>query len=495
MRGPRPPGEAILITASSGSAIILGAGPAGLAAGFALSRAGWDIQVFEQAPIVGGLARTEWRGDYGFDIGGHRWFTKNDALNQFLVDLLDDELILVDRVSRIYFDGSFVDYPLRLGNVLAQIGPGTSTRAVGDYLKTQALHRLSSRPVVSMEDAYVAQFGRTLYELFFKRYSEKVWGESCSALSGDWVAQRSRGLSLLRAVRGALHGANGGVESMVHRFMYPRRGYGRISERMAEEIVRARGSIALGWQLVGARKERGRIAEVTVSDGVRERHVSGDVFISSVPMTELAKMLAGRPDDPIIRAADSLNFRDLVTLNLMIDRPRVTSDTWIYVHDPDVSFARIHEPRNWSEALAPPGKTSIVLEYFCNAGDEVWRQSDDKLRESAERDLVERLGFLERGEIVDAFAIHSRDAYPRYDIGYRQAVESIKGFLGSFQNLAIVGRGGTFRYNNTDHAIETGLLAARGALGDRVSIEEVNAAAEYLEERRLSPNGLHVAGA
>ncbi len=471
--------------AQEGTAVILGAGPAGLAAGFALSRAGWSVQVFEQADVVGGLARTVSRNGFRFDIGGHRWFTKKDELNHFLVDLLGDELVMVDRISRIFFDGKYVDYPLRPANVLTSIGPATSVKAIGDFVGSQALRRVQNKPIVSMEDAYVAQFGRTLYELFFKRYSEKVWGLECGELSGDWVAQRSKGLSLFTAVRDAVKRTDGKVESLIDRFMYPRLGFGRISELMAEGIEAAGGKVHLCQRVTGVKHDGRAITGVTVSSGSREQIVGGDAFVSSIPMTELACVFSPSADDAVHESARALTYRDLITIHLMLDRPQVTNDTWLYVHDPRVSFARLHEPRNWSPSLAPEGKTSLVLELFADLGDAIWQRSDADLCELVTRDLAQTLHFIEPSEVIDGFAVRSRDAYPRYDLRYRGAVDTIKAYLHSFRNLSIVGRGGTFRYNNTDHAIETGLLAARNVLGEAADVDSVNSEQEYLEQRRV----------
>jgi protoporphyrinogen oxidase len=467
------------------TAVVLGAGPAGLAAGLALARAGWHVQVYEQAPMVGGLARTVERDGFRFDIGPHRWFTKKDELNAFLIDLLGDELVLVDRNTRIYMDGKYVDYPLRVGNVLGRMGPVTSVRAVGDFVAAQAAQRLSGKPIVSLEDAYVAQFGRTLYELFFRRYSEKVWGKACTELSGDWVTQRSRGLSLLTAVRDAIKRTDGQVESLVDRFMYPARGYGRISERMAAEIEQSGGQVELGWRVVAVEHEGDVITSITVSDGVHERQVEGDAFVSSIPMTEITRILHPAAERGVLAATEELTYRGLVTVHLLLDRPQVISDTWVYVQDPRVRFARMHEPRNWSDAMAPAGKTSLVLEFFCEADDATWQRSDAELCDLAAQDLAEQLHFVEPREVIDGFTVRSRDAYPRYGVGYREAVDAVKAHLGSYENLRIVGRGGTFRYNNTDHAIESGLLAAASLLGEAVDLESVNREAAYLEERRV----------
>jgi protoporphyrinogen oxidase len=473
------------------TAIVLGAGPAGLAAGLALAHAGWKVRVFEQANMVGGLARTIEHNGFRFDIGGHRWFTKKDELNLFLVNLLGDELRMVDRISRVYFDGKYVHYPLRIGNVLAHVGPTTGARAVVDFMASQASRVLTGKPVVSMEDAYVAQFGRTLYELFFRNYSEKVWGLGCDALSGDWVSQRSKGLTLLTAVTDAVTRQNGKTESLVSRFMYPSLGYGRISERMAEEIEHTGGEVHLGWRVTSVRHDGHKVRGVTVSDGTREQIIEGDEFISSIPMTELGQSMDPAADSRVVAAADSLSYRALITVHLMLDRPQVTNDTWIYVHEPRVRFARMHEPRNWSPELAPPGKTSLVLEFFCDVGDPTWERSDDEVCQMAVEDLSDGLKLIERRDVMDAFAVRSRDAYPRYSLGYRAAVDTLKRHLAGYDNLSLVGRGGMFRYNNADHAIETGFRAARKVLGDDVDVDEVNAAPEYLEERVVPPVKAH----
>ncbi|HEX8968471.1 MAG TPA: FAD-dependent oxidoreductase [Chloroflexota bacterium] len=466
--------------------VVLGAGPAGLSTGYALALAGWQVEVYEQLPQVGGLARTVEHHGFRFDLGGHRWFTKKDELNAFLIDVLGDELIWVDRTSRIYFDGKFVDYPLKMGNVLGEIGPVTGARAIGDFVLAKAQQTLSQKPIRSMEDAYVAQFGRTLYELFFRRYSEKLWGESCDQLSGDWVTQRSKGMSLLTTVKDALKKNNDAqVESLIEKFMYPAHGYGRISERMAESIAANGGQVHTGYRVVEARHDGKRLRSIVVSDGRNEELIEGDAFVSSIPMTELARILRPGAGPHILAATEQLTYRDLVTVHLELNREQVTSDTWVYVHDPRVSFARLHEPKNWSPALAPAGQTSLVLEVFCEAGDQVWQTSDEGLCELVTRDLAAYLNFIEPKDVIGGFAVRLRDAYPRYGLDYRPAVDAIKSHLRTFANLQIVGRGGTFRYNNADHAVETGLLAARNLLGEEtIDIDTVNSANEYLEERR-----------
>jgi hypothetical protein len=227
--------------AVGGATVVMGAGPGGLCSAYVLSKAGVDAVVLEKAPFVGGLARTIRRqtdhGEFRFDIGGHRWFTKNDELNDLFREVVAEELLWVNRVSRIYFDGKYVDYPLKISNALKAIGPVTAARAMADYGLTRARNRARPAPIVSMEDAYIDQFGTVLYRLFFQRYSEKVWGLPCDQMSGDWVSQRSKGMSLVTAVKDAVIPSRGKVVSLIDEFMYPKYGFGRFSERMADAIT------------------------------------------------------------------------------------------------------------------------------------------------------------------------------------------------------------------------------------------------------------------
>ncbi|MBA2446736.1 MAG: FAD-dependent oxidoreductase, partial [Chloroflexi bacterium] len=417
------------MTTTSEKTIVLGAGPAGLAAAFELVRHDRAVDVVERAEVVGGLARTVERDGYRFDIGGHRWFSKDDELNQLFRALLGDEVVNVDRISRIYYDGRYVDYPLRLGNVLRNIGLSLSARAVADYAVV-----VVRPPVVAgeqtMEDAYVAQFGRALYERFFRDYSEKVWGDDCRRLSGDWVVQRSKGMSLLTAVKDAVRPSKDRVESLVERFMYPRLGYGRLSERLAEETRAGGGRVTVGARVTAVRHGDGRIRAIVVrgADG-HETTLEGDQFISSIPMPALARLLRPAAPDGVLAAADKLTFRDLITVNLMLRREQITRDTWLYIHDPGIPFGRLHEPKNWSAAMVPDAAhTSIVAEYFCSIGDEIWAQSDEALCELTVHHLSRTLGFIEPNEVVGGFAVRSPRAYPTYRLGYREPLGELKAY-------------------------------------------------------------------
>ncbi len=471
--------------------VVMGAGPGGLCSAYVLSKANMPAVVLEKAPFVGGLARTIKRqtehGEFKFDIGGHRWFTKNDELNDLFREVVAEELLWVNRISRIYFDGRYVDYPLKISNALKAIGPVTSAKAVADYGRTRLTHRLKPVEIVSMEDAYVDQFGPTLYKLFFQRYSEKVWGLPCDQMSGDWVSQRSKGMSLMTAVKDAVIPSKGKVVSLIDEFMYPRDGFGRFSDRMADGITRMGNQIRLGTGVEKVHREGNRVTGLTVSTDAGTEFVGGDNFISSIPLTMLAQIMEPAAPAEVIEAAKKLTFRNIITVNLMLKKRQVTPDTWLYVHDRNILFGRFHEPKNWSPAMVPGDEyTSLVVEYFCSFGDHIWNMTEEQLVEQTVKHLIEDMGFITRDEVIDGFIIRAPRAYPSYVIGYEEPLAKIKAFIDGFENLQIIGRYGTFRYNNTDHSIETGLLAAKNILGEHHDLDRVNADKEYHEIKRVA---------
>ena len=469
--------------------LVMGAGPGGLCSAYVLSKAGVPVTVVERAPFVGGLARTivheTDHGLFRFDIGGHRWFTKNDELNELFREVVADELLWVPRTSRIYFDGKYVDYPLKIANALKAVGPVVAAKAMADYGKTLAEKKVGGSTIVSMEDAYIDQFGETLYKLFFQRYSEKVWGLPCDQMSGDWVTQRSKGMSIMTAVKDAVIPSKGKVVSLIDEFMYPLNGFGRFSERMADRVTASGNEIRLGAGVEKVHREGNRVVGVTVGTADGPQRLEAENYISSIPLTVLAKIIEPAAPAEVLAAADALTFRNIITVNLMLRKRQVTSDTWLYVHDRNILFGRFHEPKNWSPAMVPSDDyTSLVVEYFCSFGDHIWSMSEEQLVEQTVRHLVDDMGFIRRDEVLGGFIVRAPRAYPSYVIGYEKPLEIVKNFVQSLENLQIIGRYGTFRYNNTDHSIETGLLAAKNILGGNYDLDRVNADKEYHEIKR-----------
>ena len=472
-----------------GSTIIMGAGPAGLCSAYVLSKAGAPVTVVESAPFVGGLARTIKRetefGEFKFDIGGHRWFTKNDELNALFQEVVAEELLWVNRISRIYFDGKFIDYPLKFKSALTSINPITSVRAIVDYGVSMLRRKYTEQELLTMEDRYVDQYGQTLYGLFFKNYSEKLWGRPCDQLSGDWVKQRTKDMSLWTAIKDAIIPSKGDVVSLIDEFMYPRDGFGRFSERMADSVTAAGNEVLLKHPVRKIVLEENRVKGILVQTEEGEQLLEADNFISSIPMTVLCKITDPPAPDDVLEAANSLDFRDIITVNMMFKKPQVTNDTWLYVHDKNILFGRFHEPKNWSPAMVPGEEyTSLVVEYFCSKGDHIWNMSDEQLVNQTVKHLVEDLRFVKPEEVIGGFTLRATKAYPVYGMGYEEPLGKMKDYIRSIENLQYIGRGGSFRYNNTDHSIETGLLAAKNILGENYDLEAVNADQEYHEEKK-----------
>lgn len=462
--------------------IILGGGPAGLATGHEVTANGGRVTVLERNNFVGGLCRTVHRHGYRFDLGGHRWFTKNEALNDWFRNLMRDELVMVNRISRIYYDGRYFFYPIRFGDILKQTGPLTIVHAGLAFAWSVFRQAVFPRPAENMKQAYCDQFGAKLYEMFFRQYTEKVWGRPCEELSSDWVSQRSKGLSIWSVVREALVGNKQQLTSLIDEFMYPRYGYMRVPERMAEDIQAWGGEVLLGTTVTRIVYHGPNDLEVFYRKDGEESSLRGTDVVSTIPLGILARILEPACDEKVTAAARNLEFRDLITVNMMLRRRQVSTDTWLYIQDSDVLFGRMHEPKNWSRDMVPDDEhTSLVLECFCSEGDAIWGMSDAEIQERCVRDLVDKLKFINEDEVEGADIVRTKETYPVYDMAYAGKIQVIKDFLGTLQGVHIVGRGGTFRYNNSDHSIEMGLLLGQRLLGQEIDHLAVNTEEDYQE--------------
>jgi protoporphyrinogen oxidase len=466
------------------TAVILGGGLAGLSAGSELANAGVRVIVLEKDKQVGGLAKTIRVNGHGFDTGPHRWYSKNDRLNRWLLDLLGTDVIRVPRSSRIYFDRKYFYYPIRLSNALLGLGAGKAMRALADYAKARWTARRGGARLMTMEDGYVSQFGRTLYEIFFKRYSEKLWGMGCDQISVDWVGQRTRGLSMMTLLRGSLFKRKG-VVSLVEEFSYPRRGIGSLAEKLAENITKMGGEVRLNSEVLGVNHRDGRIVSAVVRCQEERREIGGDDFISSIAISDLMCRLTPPADPDTLRLNSKLKYRDVLLIALLVKKTRITPDTWIYVHPKEIPFMRVMEMDNWSGELSPPGTTTLVFEVPCNAGDRAWRMPDQEVIQMVIDSYIGEFHLIDRPDIIGGCVLRVEKEYPVYHLDYQADLAAIKKYLGRFSNLALVGRNGTFRYNNMDHSVEMGLYAAWNLLAgeNRYDIESVNITPEYLEEK------------
>lgn len=468
--------------------VVVGAGPAGMAAAHLLAERGIPTTVLEKNDDVGGLARTfEFKG-YRFDVGPHRFFTKDAEVDRFWRRLLGPDFLKVKRLTRIYYRGRFFQYPLRPLDALWNLGVGRSLVAVLSFAASRIAW--AGREPANFEEWMVKHFGRALYRTFFEGYTEKVWGIPCRELGIEWADQRIRNLNLLSAVRHALGaGRRNGVRSLIEEFDYPREGAGMLYRRMRQAVEAAGSEVFTDTEVVRVRHAGGRIETVEVARGGRRQTVPVDYLFCSAPITTFARILDPAPPAPVLAAAAALYYRDHVTVNLLVDRRDLFPDQWIYVHDRRVRLARVANYANFSPDCAPGPQTPLSVEYFVFANrDELWRMEDRTLVEFAAREL-EVLGLARAAEVTDGFVVREKDSYPTYYTGHREPFETLKAYAGQFANLQLIGRAGMYKYNNQDHAILTGFLAAGNYLGERHDVWSVNTEASYHEEQPAPPPG------
>jgi protoporphyrinogen oxidase len=472
--------------------VIMGAGPAGLTAAYELLKHDVPITVVEKDPHqVGGLARTVEHNGYRFDIGGHRFFSKNQEVEDLWTEILGDDMLTRGRLSRIYYRGRYFAYPIKAINALWNLGPVEAARCLASYLWAR-IHPV--RDPKTLEDWVRNQFGWRLFSIFFKTYTEKVWGISTRELSADWAAQRIKSLDLWVVLRTALlprrkaKGRGEIVTTLIDRFRYPRRGPGQMWERVAEIADEHGQPVLLGRSVSAISHDRGQVTSITTTDGAGHSETfSGSHFISSIPIRELVARLEPPAPATVRQAAESLGYRDFISIALMIDRAEVFPDNWVYIHDPGVRVGRIQNFKNWSPDMVPDqGKTCLGLEYFCFEGDGLWTAKDSDLVELAKEEL-ERLGICSASAVFDGVVVRQRKAYPVYDDEYQAHVNVIREYLArALPNLHLAGRNGMHKYNNQDHSMMTALLVARKiALGSALDPWKVNADAVYHEDIRV----------
>ena len=475
----------------------MGAGPAGLTAAYELLKRDVPVTVLEKDPKqVGGLARTVEHNGYRFDIGGHRFFSKNEEVEDLWTEILGDEMLNRGRLSRIYYRGRFFAYPIQAFNALWNLGPLEAALCLASYLRARL------RPVKnprSLEEWVRNQFGWRLYSIFFKTYTEKVWGISTKELSADWAAQRIKSLDLWVVIRSALlpnrkpRRRGEVVTTLIDRFRYPRLGPGQMWERVAEISAGKGHPVLLGRAVSRIEHVDGAVTAVvtTGAGGEAERHEGTD-FISSIPIRELVARLEPPAPAAVRQAAERLGYRDFISIALMIDRPSVFPDNWIYIHDPNVRVGRIQNFKNWSPDMVPdPSKTCLGLEYFCFEGDGLWTMPDADMIELAKKELAQ-LGICEAGEVFDGVVVRQPKAYPVYDDSYQANVGVVREYIASeLPNLHLAGRNGMHKYNNQDHSMMTALLVARRiATGSLLDPWKVNADAVYHEDIKVGERDL-----
>lgn len=476
--------EGIIETPHSKKVVIIGAGSAGLTAAYELCKVGIESVVIEKDDVVGGLARTVNYNGYRFDIGGHRFFTKVKVVEDMWREVLGEDFLERSRLSRIYYNKKFFYYPLRVSNTLSGLGIWNSFLILLSYLKAQLF---PERPEKTFEQWISNRFGKRLYRIFFKTYTEKVWGIPCSEISAEWAAQRIKGLSLLTALRNALlkeQDSHKGsiIKTLIDTFNYPKLGPGMMWETVTN-IVQQKGSeLRLGAEVEKIFWSNNKVDALEIKINEHRELVKGTHFISSMPIRELIQKFEPAVLEEVLKAAMNLNYRDFLTVALIVNKRDVFMDNWIYIHDPDVKVGRIQNFKNWSPHMIPyPNKTCLGLEYFCFEGDGLWTMSDEELIELGKKE-AEILRLVHTSDVEDGTVVRMLKAYPVYDSTYHESLQIIRQFLSCIDNLQLVGRNGMHKYNNQDHSMLTAMLAVKNILGANYELWQVNADQQYHEE-------------
>jgi protoporphyrinogen oxidase len=468
--------------------VVIGGGPAGLTAAYLLAKDGVRVTVLEADDIVGGISRTAQYHGYRFDIGGHRFFTKIPPVEALWHEILGPEFISVPRLSRIHYSGKYFDYPLKAKNALLGLGLWNTFLCVASFIKWH----FKPYPVEENLEQWVTnRFGKRLFEIFFKTYTEKVWGIPCTEIRAEWAAQRIQGLSLAKAILNAaqLQKRSETIKTLIDRFQYPRLGPGQMWETAAAKIQELGCDVLLRHEVTKLEHQGGKVVAARVDTPNGPRRIEGDHFISTMPLRNLIRSLEPSPPAPIRAAGEGLNYRDFLTVALMIDADNVFPDNWIYIHTPGVKVGRIQNFNNWSRAMVPvAGTTCLGMEYFCFEGDGLWSSSDADLVALATRELGD-LGLVDPAKVRDGCVVRMPKAYPVYDSTYAGHLATLRTVIDRISNLHTVGRNGMHKYNNQDHSMLTAMMSVANMRGASHDVWSVNTDYEYHEEQKLEATG------
>ena len=452
---------------------------------YLLAKRGFAVTVVEGSDMVGGISQTARYKNYRFDIGGHRFFTKIAPVQALWEELLGDDFIDVPRLSRIHYDGKFFHYPLKAMNALTGLGLVNAVRILLSYAHAKWKPSL----VEETFDQWVSnRFGRRLYEIFFKTYTEKVWGIPCTEIRAEWAAQRIQGLSLARAVLNAtaLNRRDPGIKSLINTFKYPRLGPGQMWEACRDRLVEMGSRVLMQHTVTAIDMRDGRAHALVATGRDGAVRIEADHVVSTTDVRSLVRALGDGATPTARAAAEGLRYRDFLVVALILDGEQLFPDNWIYVHTPGVLVGRIQNFNNWSAAMVPePGRTCLGMEYFCFEGDGLWASSDETLIAQATRELAQ-LGLATAHTVVDASVVRMPKAYPIYDGAYRAHLDDVRACIDAIPNLHTIGRNGMHKYNNQDHSMYTAMLALDNMLGEHQhDVWAVNTDFEYHEEQRV----------
>lgn len=458
--------------------LIIGAGPAGLSCAYELAKQGVNVAIFEASEHVGGMSRSFDLWGQKVDLGPHRFFSKEKQVNAFFHELVKEDYTLVNRQTRIFYKNRFFEYPLKLGNVFTNLSLFTIIKILWDYLliKVKPIKTPST-----FEEWVINRFGKKLFETFFKSYSEKLWGIPCSQIDASWAAQRIKSLSLIEAVIFAIKGDKKKKhKTLLDQFAYPKNGTGQLYLNCAKKIIEKGGQIHLNTPVKKVLLENQLAKGIVLMDGTI---VKADVVVSSMPLTTLIKGFDNVPVK-IKEAGNQLYFRNTILVYLEVDSIDLFKDNWIYIHSPQVKHGRITNFRNWCPSLNKDKKSSILcMEFWAFETDDIWKMNDDEISTIAKKELRLLKLFSEKFEIKQTKVVRVPKCYPVYEVEYQDHLNVIRDYLSGFENLVPIGRYGAFKYNNQDHSILMGILAAQNITKEKqVDLWKINTDTEYQEE-------------
>jgi protoporphyrinogen oxidase/putative flippase GtrA len=464
---------------------ILGAGPAGLAAAYTLAQQGQSVVVVEREARVGGLAKSIAYQGFILDYGPHRFYTKLAPVLKLWDEVLGNEQVTVNRLTRIYYGRKYFNYPLKAAEALSALGIVETLRILSSYLQSRLFPNHHPQ---NFSEWVTARFGSRLFEIFFEAYTEKLWGIPCAEISADWAAQRIKGLSLLKAIRNAVLGNDGKVKTLIDQFQFPRLGSGQLYDKISDYLQDQKQSVLLNTEVVRLHHQGQQITDITLRHRAtgEESTVSCGGVISSVPINQLlGQMISPPPQSSTLDAAASLKFRNTILVYLIVEGSQLFPDNWLYINEPSVQVGRVTNFANWSPGMLPnQQQTPLCCEYWCNFGDPMWDQPEAELLRLAEQEL-RSIGLLRHEPIAGGFISRLPRTYPVYTGNYQAALAEIQAYLQPFQNLQLVGRYGAFKYNNQDHSLLMGIMAAENVLTPgKHNLWAVNSDSEYVEEAK-----------
>jgi protoporphyrinogen oxidase len=464
--------------------IILGAGPAGMGAAIELVNNGvTDILIVDRNRLVGGLARTERFDGNRFDIGPHRFFTKNREINALWKKTLGDDFRRVDRLTRIYYNHQFFNYPIKAFDTFWKLGLAESAHALVSFLYGKMAHQTEAQ---TFEDWIIQKFGSKLYQTFFKTYTEKVWGIPCNQIGAEWAAQRIKGLDIMQVIKNAIFGdPRKEIKTLVDQFDYPILGAGQMYEAMMDTVVDSGGVVMLNSRVIAFHRKDHEIATIAVIDGEGHTYrMTANHYFNSIPLTHFFQLVVPEESADVQQAASTLYYREHITVNLVIDGDNLFPDQWIYIHAPDVKMARLANYTNFSDAMVKdPAQSALSVEYFTFKCEELWQMADEDLKQLA-IDELSSLKLVEKSMVKQAWVVRETESYPTYFLGYQEPYGKLKGAIDRYTNLTPIGRGGMYKYNNQDHSTLSGILAVRNylnLLGTPYNLWNINVDAAYHE--------------